>query len=292
MAKTQGVVKTARFANVSRSTIWRWRSHGIGIKKRKPRSTPVFDGIREQLEIILGQSPCKAVHQMKHQLHKPVSLRSIYKYIRRLGYTRKRTRWRGMTADKARELALKLSFLRQYTQCLNRDQLLVSVDECGFSERVQPLYGFAPKGCPLVIKHVGGGWKHYSLLLAVSSDGTYRYQIHQGAITRIKFQQFVSGILYANGATTMLLDNASIHKNIVFPAGLCPVYTPPYTPEYNAIELCFSQIKHTFRNQRQEFPDVVECITHSFQATLSPTCIQSCFDHVRRLVLADENKHT
>ena len=50
----------------------------------------------------------------------------------------------------------------------------------------------------------------------------------------------------------ILLDNASIHKthsvlDTMISRGLTPCFLPPYTPEFQPIEHCFSVIKNAFR---------------------------------------------
>ena len=54
------------------------------------------------------------------------------------------------------------------TETINDGKILVSVDECGFSERLKPHDGYVGK--PVIVKTTGG-WVHHSLLMAVFSDG-------------------------------------------------------------------------------------------------------------------------
>jgi len=68
---------------------------------------------------------------------------------------------------------------------------------------------------------------------------------------RICQSEFVE-TLDTNGRDVILMDNASIHKtNIVqdtiVSRGMTPCYLPPYTPEFQPIEHCFSVLKNKFR---------------------------------------------
>ena len=55
-----------------------------------------------------------------------------------------------------------------------------SVDECYFSEKVLPLYGYSPIGQKCKVTSPATSWKKQSLLLAVASDGSRHSQIIQG----------------------------------------------------------------------------------------------------------------
>ena len=46
----------------------------------------------------------------------------------------------------------------------------------------------------------------------------------------------------------LIMDNASIHKKLTLDRSTNVIYTPPYSPEYQPIELCFSQVKRNVRN--------------------------------------------
>ena len=53
-----------------------------------------------------------------------------------------------------------------------------------------------------------------------------------------------------------MLDNASIHKTqdlraVVLNKGYHLLFTPPYSPEFNPIELVFGQIKNAFYKSRK-----------------------------------------
>ena len=53
---------------------------------------------------------------------------------------------------------------------------IVCVDECGFSDRLRPFYGYSRTGIPLILK-TNGGWKQYSLLMAIHFDGRIDHYI-------------------------------------------------------------------------------------------------------------------
>ena len=65
------------------------------------------------------------------------------------------------------------------------------------------------------------------------------------------FTAFVE-TLDTNERDVLLMDNASIHKtktvqDTIVGRGMTPCYLPPYTPEFQPIEHCFSILKQKFR---------------------------------------------
>lgn len=67
------------------------------------------------------------------------------------------------------------------------------------------------------------------------------------------------------------------------------LFVPPYSPEYNPIELMFGVIKNSFYRQRylesfgqQVAPVVVQCI----KKAATSAAIQGCFRHVSKVIEA------
>jgi len=60
----------------------------------------------------------------------------------------------------------------------------------------------------------------------------------------------------------VVLDNLAIHKNqcakeAIERAGAQVVFLPPYSPEFNPIELCWSLLKHILRSIRATTTDAL-----------------------------------
>jgi hypothetical protein len=50
---------------------------------------------------------------------------------------------------------LKSNFIATYKNAIKENKTIVSIDECSFSEKIHPLYGYAPKGKSPIIKIKG-----------------------------------------------------------------------------------------------------------------------------------------
>ena len=161
-------------------------------------------------------------------------------------------------------------------------RLFVSIDECSFSEKVIPLYGYSAIGVKCEIRGKKGSWKNQSLVLALASDGTKHYAIQPGAFTRSAFGKFVESMPYPPG-TVLILDNCTIHKNLdcVYRSkGYEPLYLPPYAPQFQPVELAFSKIKGRFR-QAWPWPAGVCNAIEGSVAALEPNDHSAYFRHAR-----------
>ena len=72
--------------------------------------------------------------------------------------------------------------------------------------------------------------------------------------------------LNTDARDVVLMDNASIHKttlvmDTIIGRGMTPCFLPPYTPDFQPIEHCFSVLKNTFRRLPSAAPDVVPSST-------------------------------
>ncbi len=70
----------------------------------------------------------------------------------------------------------------------------------------------------------------------------------------------------------MILDNATFHKGgriqeLIEQAGCQLLYLPPYSPDLNKIEQCWSWLKSRIRKQLEQFE-----------------CLRDAIEHVLRLV--------
>jgi transposase len=207
-----------------------------------------------------------------------LSLRTVYKYLVKLKLSRKRVRTRGTSKKDVPELIA--AYKRSYSEALMQGKILVSVDECGFSERTRAIFGYSPVGAPCIVK-TKGSWQSHSLLMAVFSTGEKRYFVFKGAVCKASFEAFINS-MGLDARHVVLADNASIHKGLKLANSSATIlYTPPYEPDSNPIELCFSQVKRVFREMNTGLDtDVLDLVGESVERAVTPSQVMGCFDHV------------
>jgi transposase len=281
-----GITKASSIMNVHRTTLWRWKRALLYKNKLKnvKRVNNLFNKLNQFIATFIKDNPFTPLYKLQKelkQIHK-ISKATLSKYVKKLGFSRKRTRKRGNCKNNALPL-LTSNFLKRVEEFQLQNKQFVCVDECGFSENLRPLYGFSPKGEPLIVK-TNGGWVHYSLLFAIFPCGKVNYVIEKGSINKDMFQSFINSLPIDNNHV-ILLDNASIHKKLNIANNANLIYTPPYSPEFNPIELCFAKIKSCFRNMFvSNTKNVNQSIIDSI-SMLHPYIISNCYSHVFQTVI-------
>lgn len=212
---------------------------------------------------------------------------------KRLGWSYKRARRRGINRrtynDDERKRQVQ-AFLIAFKQSLAEGKL-VALDESGFDSRATPIYAYAPKGTPAIVQYSSSqkDRRHYSLLMAVSCDGHQDHVVLSESVNNLTIASFIDGLTLPTG-TTIVLDNAKIHDTARVHEtcrhkGYSLLFTPPYSPELNPIELVFGNVKREFYRARYDFEHyddledltpLITCIVHSQTASN----IAATFRHV------------
>ena len=245
--------KTARDMCVSPSTISRWNKYGSWNKSRPKRGkTHDISGLLDTIANFFTIQGNEAATIKKVQrfllingIQKSVS--SVWRLMRLSGMTRKRLSNKVLGQLNPEKVQ---AYKKTVYDIVKPDTLVVSIDECHFSERVQPLYGYSKKGVRCVLRNHTGSWKSFSLLMVIANDGTTFHTVRKGSINRECFGEFILDLPYPPD-TVCILDNCTIHKKLqdVFEAkGFISLFLPPYAPMFQPIELAFSKTKGWYRN--------------------------------------------
>jgi transposase len=87
--------------------------------------------------------------------------------------------------------------------------------------------------------------------------GVEALAIQDKAFNQWEFIQFLYWIRFINGQAPLaiFMDNLSVHKTLAaqkayIKLNIKPIFNLPYSPEYNPIELVFSQVKRIFNRER------------------------------------------
>jgi transposase len=289
---------TAKVCRVSVASVCRWTRH-LKPATRKTRIGTLSDAMVASVHVFMtAQTRCSAmevVQFLKERWHMSVSRQLAHCIIRRLGFTYKRTRKRG---GGHKNVKTRREFFEAFSAAFAGNGEVVAVDESGFDQRVQPVYGYSLSGTPAIATVLPCKDRHrYNLIMAIHASGTFYRTIRDSTMTGDAFAAFIASLPYDPG-TTLLLDNAAIHRTAavriaVSNKGYTLLYTPSYSLEYNPIELVFGVIKNAFYIARysEDFKNdlkgaVERCVARH---TTAPT-IRGCFKHVASLVTGAMNQ--
>jgi len=285
--------RASQALKVSISTVHRWFKQGWTPELPRPtnrqpsRRLALDPGLLAAVRMLLIAQPNTTLQRIKTSLVQQgfgVSLHTIRRVVRfGLGYSRKKTcrRMAGLpSADKVDR------FRTIANEHITAGRLIVSLDESYVSEKLLPLYGYSPVGQKCVVRSGSGSWSQCSLLLAIASDGRSYHELHAGAYNKLSFQEFVRQLPFPVG-TVILLDNVAFHRDhaAFFEKGYLPLHTPPYSPEYNPVEMAFSPFKQHVRNA-WPWPAGLDDAVQTALRAVTPEHIRAFFRHWRSLLMA------
>lgn len=142
---------------------------------------------------------------------------------------------------------------------------LVFLDETGANTKMTRRYGRAPVGERVVGAVPHGHWKTTTFVAALRADGLVAPMVLDGAMNGDVFVAYAEQVLAPALRTgdIVVMDNLSSHKRVaavraIERAGGPVVYLPPYSPDYNPIELAFAKIKSRLRAAELRTVDRIE----------------------------------
>jgi transposase len=126
----------------------------------------------------------------------------------------------------------------------------VFLDETGASTKMARRCGRSPRGtrCRAPIPH--GHWKTTTFTGALRLDGLVAPMVLDGPMNAEAFLAYVEQILVPalRPGDVVVMDNLPAHKPAgvrlaIERAGARLLYLPPYSPDFNPIEMAFSKLK-------------------------------------------------
>ena len=290
--------KAAMVLDISSSTLHRWKNAQQPqlqkTKKSRQSRWPLSQVHLASLREALLANPVTTLEKLRAVMSAKHGFRFGKRRIRRLlkeglAWSRKRTSKQMAPAHRLPGPTAVQPFCQQVLQAAKSGSLIVSIDECYFSEKVLPLYGYAPVGQRCVVRSPCASWQKRSLILAVTSDGMHHHVLLRGSVNSTSFRSFIASLPFPRGAV-LLLDNVAFHqcsavRQAMADKGYTALYTPAYSPQFNPVEMVFAKVKHDFR---MKWPWVAEggvdqSVRCSIESSITRAEVQSCFRHVREL---------
>ena len=249
-----------RFAvGVATAISWhrRWREQGSlepGRQGKPSRSR--LEPHEDFIVALMQEQPDIALHEMVDRLAEVRGLRvgktTLWKFLNRHGWTYKKK-----TAHAAEQQRPDVLVRRQawFDAQLELDpHRLIFIDETGASTKLARLRGRALKGerCRAAVPH--GHWKTTTLTAGLRLGGLSAPMLLDGPMHGAAFLAYVQQVLAPEltPGDVVVMDNLPAHKvagvrAAIEAAGARLLYLPPYSPDFNPIELAFSKLKALLR---------------------------------------------
>ena len=131
---------------------------------------------------------------------------------------------------------------------------LVFIDETGATTNMARRYGHSPRGKRLDGPIPHGHWKSTTFVGGLTTRGFIAPYVLDGAMNGTIFKAWVEQMLAPalRPGDIVVMDNLSSHRKAgvreaLEAAGARLLYLPPYSPDFNPIELAFSKFKWLLR---------------------------------------------
>ena len=139
---------------------------------------------------------------------------------------------------------------------------LIFIDESGLNTKMARLCGRAPKGerCRAAVPH--GHWKTTTFVAGLRASGLDAPMLLDGPMNADGFRAYVDQVLVPSlrSGDIVIMDNLPAHKvegirSMIEAAGGRLLYLPPYSPDFNPIEMAFAKLKALLRKAAERTLD-------------------------------------
>jgi transposase len=140
----------------------------------------------------------------------------------------------------------------------------VFLDECGVTTDLLRRYGRSLSGTRLRDHTPCGHWETHTVVATLRLDGLGAPAVFNGPIDNETFLAYVEQVLVPTlrVGDVVVLDNLAVHKQPAVRAAIEAIgaqlrFLPPYSPDFNPIELAFAKLKAFVRAARPRTFDQV-----------------------------------
>ena len=161
---------------------------------------------------------------------------------------------------------------------------MIFIDETGANTKMARLRGWSVKGerCRAAIPH--GHWRTTTFTAGLRLSGMAAPMLLDGPMHGAAFLAYVEHVLVPDLAVgdIVVMDNLASHKvagvrERIEAAGATLLYLPPYSPDFNPIEMAFSKLKAALQKAAARTKaDLWDAIATAIE-TFTPTQCENYF---------------
>jgi transposase len=131
-----------------------------------------------------------------------------------------------------------------------------------------------------------GHWRTLTVLGAIRTTGWVATMTIEAATDREVFLAYLEQVLCPQlcPGDVVVMDNLAAHKvegvrALIESRGAELRYLPPYSPDFNPIEKCWSKVKQLLRGAKARSLQGLELAVADALSAVTPHNIQACFRH-------------
>ena len=224
--------------------------------------------------------------ELKLLFNLDVSPAALCRFLKRNNFSRKKMQLVALQRDQDLRATYAIDVSLYPRHCL------VFVDETGCDRRDSlRRYGYTIRGRRLKCQKLLVRGKRVSVIAAMSIEGILCLKMVHSTVTGDIFLDFVQKqllptLMIFNGEnpnSVVILDNCSVHHasgaaDLIQEVGVLIHYLPPYSPDYNPIELLFSKVKTSLRAMELELTTNVLDIETIILAAFATVTVNDCIE--------------
>ena len=164
---------------------------------------------------------------------------------------------------------------------------LVFIDETGSNAAMAPLYGRGFKGDRVRGRRPRNDTRRtLTVIGALTAQGLEAVMTITGGTSTVVFLAFVQEVLakVLVPGQVVIMDNLAAHKAEVIrraieACGAAVWFLPPYSPQFNPIELCWNKLKHLLRAANARCRDSLDRAIAAAMDAITPHDAVAWFRH-------------
>ena len=163
---------------------------------------------------------------------------------------------------------------------------LIFLDESGVTTQMTRARGRAPRGTRIAEATPQGHWQVLTTLAALALRGIVGAMTVESATDGDVFLAYLEHVLCPKlqSGDVVVMDNLSAHKvagvrELIAAYGAVLLYLPPYSPDFNPIEQCWSKIKQILRTLKARSAEALEQAVAQALAAITVENAQAWFAH-------------
>jgi transposase len=185
---------------------------------------------------------------------KDASIMSVHRTLKKIGYKLKKSLF-ASEQERKDVKAKRVAWQRKMKSFII--EKLVFIDESGVQKSMTRRYGRILGGERLREAAPGGHWDSTTMISSIRLSGEIAALTIKGATDALAFQAYVTNLLCPTlgRGDVVIMDNLSSHKvagirEAIEATGATLLYLPPYSPDFNPIEMMWSKIKAYLRKAK------------------------------------------
>lgn len=265
--------KTCKFFDCKKSSLQRWvkryketknltrrNRKSVSYKVKKEHVKTALDMLNKNEQLTMDE----LLFDMKHKYNElDITRQHLGRVIRANNRTRKRTRHEHFPKQRYKKPTNKQSELDNFYKEVRKYPIekIICLDETSVGSHLKPTYSRCYLGKRCVIKtNDNFVFRSFTLLVAINNSkcvGKIFYE--KGGTTKERMIEFLETQIFPKYKDKLIiLDNAKSHNNdmvkeAILKSGNKYLFSVPYTPKTNAIEMWFNQLKTYLKKNRDVY---------------------------------------